>query len=72
MEFLWDKDLKIHTVHVRDVVAAIWHLLLNGTVGEVYNLADDNDTGKTFLENINNYSCRSRNHLQTFRGHLQD
>jgi len=44
MEFLWDKDLKINTVHVYDVVAAIWHLAKNGTVGEIYNLCDQNDT----------------------------
>jgi len=44
MEFLWDKDLKINTVHVEDVCAALWHLASNGTVGEVYNLVDSNDT----------------------------
>jgi len=44
MEFLWDKDLKINTVHVTDVCAALWHLTSNGNLGEVYNLADSNDT----------------------------
>eukprot|EP01114_Cavostelium_apophysatum_P008476 TRINITY_DN209_c0_g1_i1.p1 TRINITY_DN209_c0_g1~~TRINITY_DN209_c0_g1_i1.p1 ORF type:complete len:367 (-),score=128.85 TRINITY_DN209_c0_g1_i1:122-1222(-) len=44
MEFLWDKDLKINTVHVEDVCAALWFLSQNGKVGEVYNLADSNDT----------------------------
>jgi len=44
MEFLWDKDLRINTVHVRDVVAALWHLAANGQLGETYNLADQNDT----------------------------
>lgn len=44
MEFLWDKDLKLSTVHVRDVVAALWHLTTKGKVGEIYNLADNNDT----------------------------
>jgi len=44
MEFLWDKDLKINTVHVEDVCAALWHLSQNGKVGEIYNLADSNDT----------------------------
>ncbi len=51
MEFLWDKDLKINTVHVTDVVAALWHLTKNGTVGEVYNLCDSNDTGKKNFAN---------------------
>jgi len=44
MEFLWDKDLRINTVHVTDVCAALWHLCTNGTLGEVYNLVDTNDT----------------------------
>lgn len=48
MEFLWDKELKINTVHVYDTVAALWHLALNGKVGEVYNLADKNETGFFF------------------------
>jgi len=56
MEFLWDKDLRINTVHVRDVVAALWHLTSNGAVGDVYNLADTNDTDQgsvnKLLENI--------------------
>jgi len=56
MEFLWDKDLRINTVHVRDVCAATWTLLQSGNVGEIYNFADDGDTdqGKvnTILESI--------------------
>jgi len=44
MEFLWNEDLKINTVHVTDVVAALWHLTQNGKVGDIYNLADSNDT----------------------------
>jgi len=44
MEFLWDSGLKINTVHIRDVVHALWHLCTNGKVGEVYNLADENET----------------------------
>jgi len=44
MEFLWDKDLKINTVHVQDVCAALWTLYNSGKVGEVYNICDSNDT----------------------------
>lgn len=44
MKFLWSKDLKLNTVHVRDVVKALWHLSEKGTKGEVYNLADKGDT----------------------------
>jgi len=40
MEFLWDKDLACNTVHVSDVVAALWHLATRGKPGTVYNLAD--------------------------------
>jgi len=46
MEFLWDKDLRMNTVHVRDVCAALWHLATAGNVGEVYNLADQNGTNQ--------------------------
>jgi len=56
MEFLWDKDLSINTVHVRDVVAALLHLAKNGKPGTVYNLADDNGTDQgsicTILEQL--------------------
>jgi len=44
MEYLWDKELRLNTVHVRDVAAALWHLTTNGSVGEVYNLVDTNQT----------------------------
>jgi len=44
MEFLWDKDLRINTVHVEDVCNALWFLGQNGKVGDAYNLADTNDT----------------------------
>lgn len=45
MEFLWDKDLKLNTVHVHDVCAALWHVATKVTPsGAVYNLADQNGT----------------------------
>jgi len=46
MDFLWDKDLAINTVHVRDVVAALLHLAKNGKPGTVYNFADQSDTNQ--------------------------
>jgi nucleoside-diphosphate-sugar epimerase len=56
MEFLWDKELRINTVHVRDVVAALWHLTSAGEPGGVYNLADSGETDQgevaKILENI--------------------
>lgn len=44
MEFLWDEKLRLNTVHVTDVCRALWHLAQNGKTGEVYNLADSNET----------------------------
>ncbi|KAF9272535.1 hypothetical protein BGZ68_002329, partial [Mortierella alpina] len=52
MEFLWTKDLKLNTVHVQDVVRAVWHSANwyvssdNGQPGTpaIFNLADENNT----------------------------
>jgi len=44
MKFMWTGDLRFNTVHVRDVVAAMWHCAQNVPVGALYNLADKNDT----------------------------
>jgi len=44
MKFLWTKDLKINTVHVQDVVRALWYLIDHGNSGDIYNLADKGDT----------------------------
>lgn len=60
MKFLWTKDLKINTVHVADVVRALWHVSATveekgGRVSpaiaspEIYNLADKGDTGNQSL-----------------------
>lgn len=45
MKLLWTKELRINTVHVEDVSRALWHLLVKGKAGEVYNLSDSGDTG---------------------------
>jgi nucleoside-diphosphate-sugar epimerase len=44
MKFLWNADLQLNTVHVRDVVRAIFHLCTNGKSGDIYNLSDKNKT----------------------------
>ncbi|KAJ3211046.1 hypothetical protein HDU67_004808 [Dinochytrium kinnereticum] len=54
MKLLWTKDLKLHTVHVLDVVRAMWSVaalkdekgLRSGPVSgfELYNLSDKSDT----------------------------
>jgi len=44
MKLLWSEKTKINTVHVADVAKALWHLSQKGKAGDVYNLADKNDT----------------------------
>ncbi|ORX60170.1 NAD(P)-binding protein [Piromyces finnis] len=56
MSFLWTKDLKLNTVHVSDVVKAIWWVAATKeekggrvnpvTTPEIYNLADKEDTNQ--------------------------
>jgi len=52
MELLWSKSLKINTVHVNDVVRAIWHLHDHGTSGQVFNLSDKGDTDQGTLNEL--------------------
>jgi len=44
LKSLYTKDLKVNTVHVKDVVRAIWFLTEHGDSGSIWNLADKNDT----------------------------
>jgi len=44
MKFLWTANLKMNTVHVRDVCKALWHIATKCPAGEIYNLCDKNDT----------------------------
>jgi len=48
----WFEATKINTVHVIDVVRAIWHLVENSRNGEVFNLSDKNDTDQLKLNPI--------------------
>jgi nucleoside-diphosphate-sugar epimerase len=56
METLYTKHLQLNTVHVRDVVKAIWFLTGKGDSGSVWNLVDkaETDQGKinSLLEEI--------------------
>jgi len=52
MKFLWTGDLRINTVHVKDVVRALWHLSSNGELGKIYNLADKNDTDQLKINQL--------------------
>jgi hypothetical protein len=51
MKFLWDRHLKLNTVHVRDVCKAVWHVHQNfeQAKGNIYNLADSGDTTQGIL-----------------------
>lgn len=44
MKLLWDKDMKMNTIHVVDLCRAIWHLCSHGKSGEVYNIVDKGNT----------------------------
>jgi nucleoside-diphosphate-sugar epimerase len=52
MELLWGESLRLHTVHVQDVAACLWHLLCAGVKGEAYNLVDKGDTSQGSLNHV--------------------
>lgn len=42
MKLLWNDAMRLNTVHVSDVCAAIWQLAQSPkTAGQVYNIVDD-------------------------------
>jgi hypothetical protein len=61
MKLLWNKDLKLNTVHIHDVVRACWHLAIwydendlatKKQTYPVFNLADKQDTGRLLSNEI--------------------
>ncbi|XP_011502100.1 PREDICTED: uncharacterized protein LOC105365589 [Ceratosolen solmsi marchali] len=45
MKLLWGPELRMNTVHVRDVARAIWHIATRPeTVGQIYNLVDEGNS----------------------------
>jgi nucleoside-diphosphate-sugar epimerase len=62
MKLLWTKDLKMNTVHISDVVNALWMMTAtkeekggrNGPVTkcEIYNLADKGDTNQGIMNDF--------------------
>jgi len=52
MELLWSQSLRLNTVHVEDVVSALWHLTSHGNSGSIYNLSDKNDTNQGKINEI--------------------
>jgi len=52
MKFLWDKDLKLNSVHVLDVCGTIWAALTKAKSGSVYNVADQSDLDQGTLNGL--------------------
>lgn len=53
MKFLWDKNLRLNTVHVQDVAAAVWACCEGKTEsGKTYNLSDESDTSQGSLNTM--------------------
>jgi len=52
MEFLWDKDLKMNTIHVEDVCAALHFLTTHGKSGDVFNLVDNGNTDQGTINKL--------------------
>jgi len=72
MKFLWAKDLKINTVHITDVVRAMWYIATWYEENEkaekgalIYNLADQ---GNTDQEKINKHISNIFNIQTGFHG----
>jgi len=52
MKFLWSGDLRLSTVHVRDVVTALWTISQSAPLQTTWNLADKNDTTQEKLNKL--------------------
>jgi len=52
MKFLWSGDLRLNTVHVLDVCAAMIHAALKLPPGSIYNLCDKSDTTQDTINKI--------------------
>ncbi|XP_058798681.1 UDP-glucose 4-epimerase isoform X2 [Phymastichus coffea] len=53
MKLLWGPDLKMNTVHVRDVVRAMWHVATKpNAVGQIYNLVDNGNSTQGSISSI--------------------
>lgn len=45
MKLLWGPELRMNTVHVRDVARAVWHVATKPeTVGQIYNIVDEGNS----------------------------
>ena len=44
MTVLWDRHMKVNTIHVKDVARAVWHLYREAGGRTIWNLCDSSDT----------------------------
>jgi nucleoside-diphosphate-sugar epimerase len=52
MELLWDRDLRMNTVHVFDVARAIFWAAKKASNGAIFNLADKGETDQGKITSI--------------------
>ncbi|KAJ8675158.1 hypothetical protein QAD02_010944 [Eretmocerus hayati] len=53
MKLLWGPDLRMSTVHVRDVARAIWHVATKTeTIGQTYNLVDEGNSTQGSISSV--------------------
>lgn len=53
MKLLWGPELKMNTVHVRDVARAIWYVATKPeAVGQIYNLVDEGNSTQGSISSI--------------------
>ena len=53
MKLLWGPELRMNTVHVRDVVRAAWHVASRqDTIGQIYNVVDQGNSTQGSISDI--------------------
>jgi len=53
MKLLWNDAMRLNTVHVADVCAAIWQLAQSPkTAGQIYNISDDSASTQGSISNL--------------------
>jgi len=53
MKLLWTESLKINTVHVTDVCAALWELANSFEAeNQIFNIVDDSDSTQVKITNL--------------------
>lgn len=53
MKLLWNDAMRLNTVHVSDVVSAIWQLAQTSkAISEIYNIVDDSNSTQGSISDI--------------------